>query len=115
MTQSWSSCCWKLGLASSLAIGGAIASEDCTFAQVTPDATLEAESSVITPNVVINGIPSDQIDGGAVRGANLFHSLGEFNVGAGRGVYITNPAGIENILTRVTGKHPSNLVGSLVY
>jgi filamentous hemagglutinin family protein len=82
-------------------------------AQITPDATLGAQSSIVTPNLTINGIPSDRIDGGAIRGANLFHSLFEFNVGAGRGAYFTNQAGIENILSRVTGTNPSNILGTL--
>ena len=41
------------------------------FAQIVPDNTLGAEGSVMTPNLNLNGIPSDQIDGGAIRGANL--------------------------------------------
>ena len=68
-------------------------------AQITPDNSLGAESSVVTPNVQIKGTPSDRIDGGATRGANLFHSFQEFNVNAGRGAYFSNPAGIANILT----------------
>jgi filamentous hemagglutinin family protein len=55
----------------------------------------------------------DQINGGATRGTNLFHSFQEFNVGEGRSAYFTNPAGIENILTRVTGTNPSNILGTL--
>ena len=51
------------------------------YAQIAPDRTLGAESSVVTPNVVIKGLPSDRIDGGAARGANLFHSFLQFNVG----------------------------------
>ncbi|HEY9706647.1 MAG TPA: filamentous hemagglutinin N-terminal domain-containing protein, partial [Oculatellaceae cyanobacterium] len=31
----------------------------------------------------------------------------------GRGAYFTNPAGIENILSRVTGTNPSNILGTL--
>lgn len=81
-------------------------------AQITPDTTLGAESSVITPTN-INGISTDQIDGGAIRGANLFHSFREFNVGEGRGAYFTNPTGIENILSRVTGGNPSEILGKL--
>lgn len=46
MTQSWKSWIWKLGLVSSLAMGGAIPnghatlhaeSGNCAFAQITPD------------------------------------------------------------------------------
>lgn len=112
MAQSWSGWCWQLGLASSLSIGGAIAScGDDALAQsnIVGDGTLGAESSVVTPlNPQI-----DQISGGAIRGANLFHSFLEFNVGEGRGAYFTNPAGIENILSRVTGGKPSNILGTL--
>ncbi|MBW4629987.1 MAG: filamentous hemagglutinin N-terminal domain-containing protein [Brasilonema octagenarum HA4186-MV1] len=82
-------------------------------AQITPDNSLGGENSVVAPNVDIKGIPSDRIDGGATRGANLFHSFQEFNVNAGRGAYFSNPAGIANILTRVTGGNVSNIQGVL--
>ncbi|KOP27916.1 filamentous hemagglutinin [Hapalosiphon sp. MRB220] len=82
------------------------------IAQITPDNSLGAESSVVNPDV-INGIPSDRIDGGAIRGSNLFHSFQDFNVNAGRGAYFSNPAGIVNILTRVTGGNPSTILGRL--
>ncbi|HAA28965.1 MAG TPA: filamentous hemagglutinin, partial [Cyanobacteria bacterium UBA8553] len=82
-------------------------------AQLTPDSTLGGESSIITPGVIINRQPADRIDGGASRGANLFHSFREFNIGAGREVYFANPAGIENILTRVTGSTRSEILGTL--
>ena len=48
-------------------------------AQIVPDRSLGSESSVVTPEV-IKGIPSDRIDGGAIRGSNLFQSFQEFNV-----------------------------------
>jgi len=90
------------------------ASGNCGLAQITPDNTLGAdERSLIRANVEINGLPSDRIDGGAQRGANLFHSFREFNIDPGRGAYFTNPAGIENILSRVTGGDPSNILGTL--
>ncbi|NEP00125.1 MAG: S-layer family protein [Symploca sp. SIO2E9] len=82
-------------------------------AQITPDATLGQESSVVTPNVEINGISSTQIDGGAIRDTNLFHSFEQFSIDAGEGAYFTNPIGIENILSRVTGNSPSNILGTL--
>ncbi len=90
-----------------------ISSKNCAFAQVTSDSTLGVESSLITPNLVINGVPSSQIDGGAIRGTNLFHSFQEFNVGEGQGVYFTNPTGVQNILSRVTGANPSQIFGKL--
>jgi filamentous hemagglutinin family protein len=98
-----------------LALVGAIAGgvSDRVIAQIVPDATLEAESSKVTPNVRILGLPSDQIDGGAIRGKNLFHSFEQFNVDAGRGAYFSNPNGVENILSRVTGSNASKILGTL--
>lgn len=50
MTQRWNGWCLRLGLASSLAIVGALAvSGDCAKAQITPNATPGAESSVFIP------------------------------------------------------------------
>jgi filamentous hemagglutinin family protein len=82
---------------------------ESAFAQLVPDTTLGSENSTVTPLT-----PAiDQIDGGATRGTNLFHSFQEFNIDSGRSVYFTNPLGIENILTRVTGANPSNILGTL--
>ena len=78
-------------------------------AQLNPDNTLGKESSVVAP---IDAL-SDRIEKGAIRGANLFHSFQEFNVDSGRSVYFANPVGIENILTRITGSNPSNILGKL--
>ncbi|MFQ3629766.1 MAG: filamentous hemagglutinin N-terminal domain-containing protein, partial [Cyanobacteriota bacterium] len=77
------------------------------------DGTLGAESSVVTRDVLIRGILSDRIDGGARRGSNLFHSFEQFNIDAGRGAYFANPAGVEAIFSRVTGGNPSNILGRL--
>lgn len=90
-----------------------VASRNEAIAQIAPDASLGGEGSTLQPNLIINGIPSTRIDGGAIRGTNLFHSFLEFNVEAGRGAYFTNPAGIENIFSRVTGGTPSNIFGTL--
>lgn len=83
------------------------------FAQLTPDTTLGGENSVITPGVIINRQPADRIDGGASRGANLFHSFSEFNLNNGQRVFFASPTGIENIITRVTGANASNILGTL--
>ncbi len=83
------------------------------YGQITPDNTLGTEASRLTPNVLINGALGDKIDGGAVRGSNLFHSFSEFNIGNGQRVYFGNPSGVENILTRVTGGNASNIFGTL--
>ncbi|GAB4181608.1 MAG: hypothetical protein Fur006_16800 [Coleofasciculaceae cyanobacterium] len=97
-----------LGMSGTFALMG-----DGSLAQITPDATLGAEGSLVTPNVTIRGLPADRIDGGALRGANLFHSFTDFNIGEGLRIYFANPAGIENILTRVTGSNISNILGTL--
>jgi filamentous hemagglutinin family protein len=82
-------------------------------AQIIPDRSLGAEISRINPNVTIKDLPSTEITGGAIRGTNLFHSFQQFNVDSGRGVYFTNPNGIANIFSRVTGSNVSNIFGKL--
>jgi filamentous hemagglutinin family protein len=105
---------WALGLGTSLVLGGLVLfGGDYAKAQITPDDTLGNEASVVKPNVDIKGRTSDQIEGGATRGANLFHSFSEFNVGEGQRVYFANPDGIQNILSRVTGTDPSDILGTL--
>jgi len=91
-----------------LATFGCLVSIDTAKAQIIPDNSLGAEKSVVNTNANI-----DQIDGGARRGANLFHSFQEFNVGKEGKAYFSNPAGVENIFSRVTGKNPSNIFGTL--
>ena len=115
IAKSWLSRCWQWKIGTSVAIVGTLsgAVSDRLNAQIVPDNTLGTERSVVTPNLNIRGIPGDQIDGGATRGINLFHSFQDFNVGQGRGVYFANPTGIENILTRVTGNNASNIFGRL--
>ncbi|MEM9487149.1 MAG: filamentous hemagglutinin N-terminal domain-containing protein, partial [Cyanobacteria bacterium P01_F01_bin.116] len=82
-------------------------------AQLIPDQTLGAESSFVTPNVEVRGDVADRIDGGATRGANLFHSFDTFGVEFDQRVYFSNPTDIENILTRVTGDSRSDIYGTL--
>jgi filamentous hemagglutinin family protein len=89
----WAIACWTNG----------------AVAQITPDGSLGNERSKVTPQ----NQNSDRIDGGAIRGTNLFHSFQDFNIGEGRGAYFANPAGVENILSRVTGGNPSNIFGTL--
>lgn len=82
---------------------------DVAQAQIVPDGTLGGERSQITP---INPT-TDRIEGGALRGVNLFHSFLEFNVGAGRGAYFANPDVVQNIFSRVTGVNLSRIDGTL--
>ncbi|NJM71325.1 MAG: filamentous hemagglutinin N-terminal domain-containing protein [Scytonema sp. RU_4_4] len=100
---------WQIAIAIA-ATGGVIFSGNGAVAQIVQDNTV---GTTVTPNVDIKGLPSDRIDGGTTRGANLFHSFREFNVREGRGAYFSNPAGIENIFSRVTGNNSSNISGTL--
>ncbi|MDJ0696017.1 MAG: filamentous hemagglutinin N-terminal domain-containing protein [Mastigocoleus sp. MO_167.B18] len=78
-------------------------------AQIIPDTTLNSEISIVNSIDEFN----ERINGGALRGANLFHSFREFNVGEGKGVIFAHPDGINNIFSRVTGNNPSNIFGKL--
>jgi len=110
MAQNWRRWSEQFGLLSSLAIGGALVSPsgDCALSQITPDGTLGNENSTVISTGAV-----DRINGGATRGANLFHSFRDFNVGNRRSAYFTNPPGIENILSRVTGANSSSILGTL--
>ncbi|NJR20013.1 MAG: filamentous hemagglutinin N-terminal domain-containing protein, partial [Calothrix sp. CSU_2_0] len=84
-----------------------------TAAQITPDNTLGTERSRLDSNVLINNVLGDKINGGAIRDRNLFHSFSEFNINDGQRVYFSNPSGVLNILTRVTGGNASSILGTL--
>ncbi|MEM7595346.1 MAG: hypothetical protein AAF383_28260, partial [Cyanobacteria bacterium P01_A01_bin.83] len=49
-----------------------------TVAQIEPDQSLGDEASIVTPNVVVEDAIADYLEGGAIRGNNLFHSFAEF-------------------------------------
>ncbi|WP_424100120.1 filamentous hemagglutinin N-terminal domain-containing protein [Moorena producens] len=113
---------WQLGLvttvgmASSLTLSHFIPStSNQAHAQslIVPDDTLGANGTVVIPDASVKGLPAALIEGGVQRGVNLFHSFDQFNVSEGLRVYLANPAGIENILSRVTGINPSEIEGTL--
>ena len=111
MVKSCRNWYWHLGLGSWLALAIPI-SENWALAQVTPDGTLGSETSVVTPNNV-NGLPGNQIDGGATRGANLFHSFEQFSIPTGSEAFFNNALDIQNVISRVTGSSISNIDGLL--
>ncbi len=103
----------SLKLLSPLGFWGTIAvSAYPACAQVTPDNTLGAEQSIVTSSMS-NSTLRQQIEGGAIRGINLFHSFRDFNIAAGQSLYFQNPIGIQNIISRVTSGSPSNIEGTL--
>ncbi|HYX12933.1 MAG TPA: filamentous hemagglutinin N-terminal domain-containing protein, partial [Nostoc sp.] len=113
MYKSQGSRYWKLGLVSALEIAATLVfSGSCALSEIIKDDTLGSESSVVTPQL-INGRPTDQINGGAIRGTNLFHSFEQFSVPTGSTAYFNNAPNIQNIISRVTGKSISNIDGIL--
>ncbi|BAY23479.1 hypothetical protein NIES2100_32440 [Calothrix sp. NIES-2100] len=100
-------------LVSSGAIACTLGLTTSVWAQIIPDNSLGTERSIVTPNVQHQGNAIERIDGGAIRGSNLFHSFQDFNVGNQQRVYFANPARIENILGRVTGNQASKIFGTL--
>ncbi|MEO0844147.1 MAG: filamentous hemagglutinin N-terminal domain-containing protein, partial [Cyanobacteria bacterium J06643_5] len=78
-------------------------------AQITPDTTLGNSPSKVNSQSLNNLV----IEGGVRNQSNLFHSFQEFNINNRQQVFFTNPQGINNIITRITGNNPSNINGVL--
>lgn len=76
------------------------------IAQVVGDGTLPPGAQT-----QVTGNPNFQIDGGATRGSNLFHSFSQFSVPTGGSAFFNNALNITNILSRVTGNSISNIDG----
>ena len=53
------------------------------------------------------------IDGGTIKGSNQFHSFSQFSIGTGDIASFNGPAGIQNILSRVTGGSASEIDGTI--
>ncbi|GAP94808.1 two-partner secretion domain-containing protein [Leptolyngbya sp. NIES-2104] len=79
---------------------------DRAFAQVVPDLTLP-----VGEQSQVSGTADTQIDGGAIRGSNLFHSFQQFSIPTGGSASFNNTPTITNIITRVTGSDASNIDG----
>ncbi len=83
-----------------------LSSHCAALAQVVPDRTLPVgERSQISSD------PNFQIDGGATRGNNLFHSFQTFSIPTGSSVVFNNDLAIVNIISRATGNSISNIDG----
>ncbi|MEH2118289.1 two-partner secretion domain-containing protein [Nostoc sp.] len=97
---------WSLFKSLGVAIACAIAfSGKSVIAQIIPDDTLSPPSQVIPQG------KTTIIEGGTSVGSYLFHSFKEFSVGNGTTAEFRNAESVENIISRVTGKSPSNLEG----
>ena len=108
MTSIWMQVRCRLGLVSSLVMGGALValSSNCVLAQnITLDGSLGPAGTLTGPNYVI-----PQAVGQTV-GSNLFHSFGRFGLDTGEAAIFQSTANIRNILSRVTGGSPSFIDG----
>lgn len=76
-------------------------------AQITPDKTLPINSQIA------HNANTNIIEGGTIKGSNLFHSFEQFSVLPGTTAYFNNGTSVQNIFTRITGNSISNINGIL--
>jgi filamentous hemagglutinin family protein len=87
----------------------ALAHSQQLSAQITLDGSLGPAQDLAGPNYTIDSTV------GSMRGSNLFHSFGAFNVRTGESATFTNstPAPVSNVFARVTGGQVSFVDGLL--
>ncbi|MBW4578364.1 MAG: filamentous hemagglutinin N-terminal domain-containing protein [Tildeniella nuda ZEHNDER 1965/U140] len=85
-----------------------LAAIDPAKAQIAGDTTLP-----IGERSQVSGDPNIQIDGGAQRGSNLFHSFSQFSVPTGGSAFFNNAIDVQNIFSRITGGSSSTIDGLL--
>src|SRR5262245_38832608 len=78
-----------------------------THAQITLDGSLGLKGSLAGPDYSIDAKV------GQLRGNNLFHSFGQFNIHTNESATFTGPATVENVIGRVTGGQQSLIDGQL--
>src|SRR5215813_1228025 len=78
-----------------------------THAQITLDGSLGPKGLLAGPDYSIDAKV------GQLRGNNLFHSFGQFNVHTNESATFTGPSTVENVIGRVTGGQQSFIDGQL--
>jgi filamentous hemagglutinin family protein len=78
-----------------------------TLGEISLDGTVGPKASLEGPDYTIPHTV------GSTAGTNLFHSFDRFDIGKNERATFTGPAGLENVISRVTGGDPSNIDGTL--
>ncbi len=100
----------SVALGWSVGVGIVLGTIGAAWGQIVPDERAVERSLVSTA-------PGNslfvQIDGGAVRGSNLFHQLDQFSVPTQGIAFFNNAANIRNIISRVSGNRVSTIDGEI--
>lgn len=100
--------------------GGALVASSAAFGQVVTTITTDGTFGAATPitdglDGTVDGVFTIEESFGSRPngGANLFHSFGRFDVGAGDTARFASSAGVERIIGRVTDTQPSQIFGRI--